>query len=71
MNDFEQILWRRNKELMDEQLMLVRQLALVLISPNHEAAVQASKEAFATLELTDPFKPVEVVQATEKARGAA
>lgn len=59
MNEFEQILWRRNRELMDEIIILNRALALVLISPNHEAAVQASKEAFAKMEVNCPFKSEE------------
>jgi hypothetical protein len=56
----------------DRKAILTRALALVLISPDHESAINAAKDAFAQLaDHTDPFAPVEVVQATEEARKAS
>lgn len=71
MSDFEQSLWKRNKEMMDELIILKRALAKVLISPSHEDARNAAKEAFATVALNDPFAPTETVQAAEEVRKAS
>ena len=67
----ERILWNRNKDLTDKIGMLVRYMATVQYSPNHEAAIQASKDAFAILDANDPFAPTEAIQTTEEARRAS
>lgn len=52
--------------------IMMRALALVLISPDHDSAVQAAKNAFAELaDHYDPFAPTDVVQATEEVRIAS
>lgn len=66
MSDFEKMLWNRNKELMDEIMILNRGLAKVLASTDHEDARNAAKEAFATVALSDPFVSTEPLQAPEK-----
>jgi hypothetical protein len=71
MTATEQMMWNRNDALTNENLMLIRAMALVLISPNHETAIQAAKEAFAQMEVNDPFKPVEVGQDTEEVKEVA
>lgn len=51
----------------DRKETMMRALALVLISPDHESAVNAAKQAFAELDYTDPFAPTESHEEVRKA----